>query len=161
MQQPDLPPEYLMRPVHPADVERIGLQRYRMFTEAGWPDDERMQAMNTAFIPWLESALARGEYFGWMIEHQGEPVAGLGMFWLSWPPHPLDAGTRRGYLLNIYTEPAHRGKGLASALVRQGLATSRAAGVTVTALHATKIGRPLYESLGFSGSSEMFWIEPA
>ena len=149
---------YTLRAVTPTDAERIASHRLRMFLEAGWADDTDMQAMNTHFLPWLRERLANGVYFGWFAMHGEVVAAGLGMFWLEWPPHPLDPGTKRGYILNVYTEPAHRRLGLFKLLMERATATSREHGARVTALHATAIGRPLYEMLGFKGTSEMFLI---
>jgi ribosomal protein S18 acetylase RimI-like enzyme len=75
--------------------------------------------------------------------------------------HPLDPRQdKRGYLLNVYVEPEHRRKRLASHLIDQALAEARKQKIRVVALHSTDEGRPLYESNGFRRTNEMFYVEP-
>jgi ribosomal protein S18 acetylase RimI-like enzyme len=80
---------------------------------------------------------------------------------LDWPPHPLDpTSSHRGYLLNVYVEPAHRRKHIASHLIELALAEARHRRIRVVALHSTDAGRALYESNGFRATNEMFYVEP-
>ena len=55
----------------------------------------------------------------------------------------------------IYTLPAWRGQGIATALIDQVLAFLRAEGVPAASLHATDASRPIYERVGFVSSNEM------
>ena len=60
---------------------------------------------------------------------------------LDWPPHPLDPRQeKRGYLLNVYVEPEHRRKKLASQLIDQALSEARKQKIRVVALHSTDAG---------------------
>jgi GNAT superfamily N-acetyltransferase len=58
----------------------------------------------------------------------------------------------------VATRPELRGRGLAGGLLGQALADARAAGATTSSLVATKLGRPLYERLGYRavGTVEMW-----
>jgi ribosomal protein S18 acetylase RimI-like enzyme len=58
----------------------------------------------------------------------------------------------------VATDPEARGRGLASGLMRRALADGRERGCEVTTLQATKLGRPLYERLGYRaiGTIEMW-----
>ena len=49
----------------------------------------------------------------------------------------------------VATVPAARGLGLAAGLMRRALADGRARGCEVSTLQATKLGRPVYERLGY------------
>ena len=66
----------------------------------------------------------------------------------------------RGYILNMYVDPAHRRQGLAKHLVQLCLDESRRRGLRVATLHASDAGRPLYESFGFAPTNEMFYFHP-
>jgi GNAT superfamily N-acetyltransferase len=55
----------------------------------------------------------------------------------------------------MYTAPAHRRQGIARRVVETIVEWCRAEGFTAIALHASKAGRPLYESFGFQPTSEM------
>jgi ribosomal protein S18 acetylase RimI-like enzyme len=58
----------------------------------------------------------------------------------------------------VATAPDVRGRGLASGLMRRALADGRERGCEVTTLQATKVGRPVYEGLGYRpfGAIEMW-----
>ena len=77
---------------------------------------------------------------------------------MDWPPHVLPSertGTKRAYLLNVYTEPKHRVKGLSRALVQKAIEWCAANDLNVVSLHASKFGKHLYESLKFEPTNEM------
>jgi ribosomal protein S18 acetylase RimI-like enzyme len=58
----------------------------------------------------------------------------------------------------VATTPSARVRGLAAGLMRRALADGRARGCDVTTLQATKLGRPVYERLGYRslGAIEMW-----
>jgi ribosomal protein S18 acetylase RimI-like enzyme len=150
-----------IRAATPADAAVITHHRRRMFVDAGRQDNRVLDVMAEHFQPWVETRLADGRYFGWLTTEDGKVIAGAGLIVLDWPPHPLDPRQdKRGYLLNVYVEPEHRRKKLASQLIDQALAEARRQKVRVVALHSTDAGRPLYESNGFRGTNEMFYVEP-
>jgi ribosomal protein S18 acetylase RimI-like enzyme len=152
---------YQIRAATPADAAVITHHRRRMFVDAGRQDNRVLDVMAEYFKPWVETRLADGRYLGWLTSENGTVVAGAGLIVLDWPPHPLDPRQdKRGYLLNVYVEPEHRRKKLASQLIDQALAAARKQKIRVVALHSTDEGRPLYESNGFRRTNEMFYVEP-
>ncbi len=152
---------YEIRVATPADAAVITHHRRRMFVDAGRQDNRILDVMAEHFQPWVESRLADGRYLGWLTSADGRVIAGAGLIVLDWPPHPLDPRQdKRGYLLNVYVEPEHRRKRLASHLIDQALAEARKQKIRVVALHSTDAGEPLYESNGFRRTNEMFYVEP-
>lgn len=147
---------YSLRPVSQDDLELICLQRARMFEDAGTAD-EVLAPMTGAFREWLRPRLATGAYFGWIaaLEDQ-QPVGGVGMMAIDWPPHPSHPlQSARGYILNLFVEPEHRGRGVARALMERTRQEASRRGLDYMILHATEMGRPLYEKLGWRQTSEM------
>jgi ribosomal protein S18 acetylase RimI-like enzyme len=152
---------YQIRVATPADAAIITHHRRRMFVDAGRRDNRILDVMAEYFKPWVETRLADGRYLGWLTTDGGKVIAGAGLIVLDWPPHPLDPRQdKRGYLLNVYVEPEHRRKKLASHLIDQALAEARKQKIRVVALHSTDAGKPLYESNGFRRTDEMFYVEP-
>jgi GNAT superfamily N-acetyltransferase len=146
---------YSTRDVLPSDLDRICLHRELMFAASGRSRDA-LKPMTEAFRPWLAPRLASGDYFGWMIEHDGVVVAGLGMIVIDWPPHPNHPTQDvRGYILNVFVEPEHRRRGLAEQLMARAKAEGERRGLAFLALHATEMGRPMYEKLGWTQTAEM------
>jgi ribosomal protein S18 acetylase RimI-like enzyme len=74
---------------------------------------------------------------------------------MDFPPHWMDSGPVRAYLLNFYVDPAFRGRGYARELLETAVGDARRRGIKVVSLHASKFGRPLYESSGFETTNEM------
>jgi GNAT superfamily N-acetyltransferase len=147
-----------IRPTTLEDVATIAEHRHRMFVDDGIPDDERMRALIDSFIPWVKARIQMGIYSGWFALDGDKVIAGVGMMTIDWPPHPLHLEPLRGYLLNVYTDPAYRGKGIAKCLVKKAMEEAVRRKISVVTLHASKMGRPVYEKLGFNGTTEMRWI---
>jgi GNAT superfamily N-acetyltransferase len=129
-----------------------------MFVDSGQADDARMGAVIAQFEPWVRERLVSGSYVGWLTSPLSEPgsiVAGAGLLLMDFPPHFLDAGSVRGYLLNFYVDPEWRGHGLAYRLLRTAVEETKRLGIGVVSLHASVFGKPLYERNGFRQSNEM------
>jgi ribosomal protein S18 acetylase RimI-like enzyme len=69
------------------------------------------------------------------------------------PPAASNLSGKEGYVLNMWTDPAHRRRGIGAAVLREIVAHARAARIGRLRLHATDAGRRLYEQFGFNGSS--------
>lgn len=113
--------------------------------------------MAEPFAAWLEPRLADGRYFGFMAQtDNGEVVGGVGLMEIDWPPHPAHPEEcRRGYVLNVFVEPSHRGRGIARALMEASEAAFRERGITYAILHATEAGRSCYDRMDWSPTTEM------
>jgi GNAT superfamily N-acetyltransferase len=62
---------------------------------------------------------------------------------------------RQGLIVNVFTEPEWRRRGLARLLMEEILAWSREKGLESLTLHASDDGRALYQQLGFIATDEM------
>ena len=65
---------------------------------------------------------------------------------------------RRAHLMNVYSAPEYRGQGIAKKMVTMLIEEAWNRGATEISLDATKMGRPLYEKLGFYNSTEAMAI---
>src|SRR5690242_1950801 len=112
--------------------------------------------MQEASARYFGRSLVDGYYCGWMAETaQGRVVAGGGVAIVHWPGSPAFPETRRGWILNIYTEPEHRHRGVAKRIMRTTTDWCRAEGFVYVSLHSSQFGRRLYEQLGFQPTNEM------
>ena len=98
--------------------------------------------------------LPAGTYVAWVVEAASadgpaQIVAGGGATLIPWPPGPRYPGHRLAFVYNVYTEPAHRGRGLARRVMDAIHEFCRAEGIGSLALNASTSGQPLYESLGY------------
>ena len=142
-----------------ADSALISTHRKAMFADAGDAPVPVLEAMSQKFEPWVRRMLNEGKYIGWISRDGDRPVASAGLLILDWAPHFLDPDSEyRGYILNVFVEPEYRRRGLARTLVEHCLAEARQRHIGVVALHASDAGRPVYASMGFRATSEMFHV---
>jgi len=146
---------FTFRPVSSRDVAAVCRHRRIMFEEMGW-DKAALDPAMASFAVWVEARIAQDAYFGFMTEFNGEVIGGIGLMLLDWPPHPFHpASNKRGYILNVFVEPAFRRHGLATQLMQLADEEFRRRGINYIVLHASKQGRPVYERLGWLTSPEM------
>jgi GNAT superfamily N-acetyltransferase len=146
---------FTIRRATPDDVGIIAEHRARMFQDTGRLDDDRAAAMIELLKPIMRPMLASGEYNGWLATAENEMVvAGAGAQVRTLLPRPETAVAREALVVNVYVEPGYRRLGLARRLMADILAWGREQGIERVSLHASAMGRPLYESLGFAPSNE-------
>ena len=61
---------------------------------------------------------------------------------------------KRAHLMNVYTRSEYRRQGIARKMVEMLIEKTWEKGATEISLDATAMGRPLYESMGFTDSTE-------
>jgi GNAT superfamily N-acetyltransferase len=151
-----------LRRATPPDASIITTQRHQMFANNEFATEARYAEMNLAFEPWVRERLADGRYVGLFLEepattHEDKPIilAACGIFYMDFPPHYLAPNPIRAYLLNFYTAPEARGHGLATQLLQHAVDECKKANVQGITLHASKLGRPIYEKFGFTQNNEM------
>ena len=156
---------FSLRKATVADADVIARHRALMFEEMQELAPARADELREKTSRYLREALARGEYVGWLAIPKDAPgtiVAGAGVQVRNTLPHPrepVDAPHgRQAIVLNVYTEPAWRGRGAAELLMRQVMAWAGESGMHTLVLHASDAGRPLYERLGFVATNEMRFI---
>jgi GNAT superfamily N-acetyltransferase len=147
--------DYRIQPAGAEAADAIVEHRRAMFSDMGHRDSAALDAMCAAFRPWLAARLESGEYLSWVAVAENRIVAGLGLWLMDWPPHLIGPGARRGNILNVYTQPDFRRRGIARALMETALDWCRVNGIRAVILHASDDGRPLYESMGFLPTNEM------
>jgi GNAT superfamily N-acetyltransferase len=144
-----------IRRATPDDVRIIAAHRACMFADMGKIDGERAAALIELLTRILGPMLASGEYHGWLaIAGNGTVAAGAGVQVRTLLPRPETDVAREALVVNVYVEPAYRRHGLARRLMADILAWGREQGIERVSLHASSMGRSLYESLGFAPSNE-------
>ena len=151
---PELAPGYSIRAATQIDIPVLVHHRLSMFNEMGVTIDAPM--LSVAFDAWLKVHLPTGTYRAWLVEHQRVVVAGGGITLLMWPPGPREHSGRLPIVYNVYTEPPHRRRGLAKALMETIQDWCRTAGYNSVGLAASPDGRRLYESLGYRESQQPY-----
>ena len=150
-------PGYRVRPATLADVEVLVHHRIGMFADMGTELDASV--VGGAFRQWLGKMMPEGIYQAWLVETDGgEVVAGGGITVLPWPPGPHTLTNRIAFVYNVYTEHAHRQRGLARRVMETIHEWCRANRIGAVLLNASQAGQPLYESLGYRASPSMMMV---
>ena len=153
--------DYSIRQAVIDDAKVIARHRAAMFRDMGdLSGDDVLRLENAAFVH-LRQMMAERRYLGWLVEREGEVVAGAGMIISQLLPRPgAIEGGAQALIANVYCEPEHRRRGLARALMMAMLDWCKRARMAKVVLHASPDGRPLYESMGFVQTNEMRWQGP-
>lgn len=151
---------YTIRLATAADAATITRHRRRMFEDMGDADYIQSTTIDASYHAWVGQRLEDGRYVGWLMTGaNGAVMGGAGVEIRERAPHPLGLATRYAYIVNVYVEPDYRRKGIARTLLQTILDWCAQENLNIIALHASDSGRPLYESLGFTASTEMRLIQ--
>jgi len=155
-------PAVLIRPAASDDIPTVVEFRSRMFRELGWSDESRLAQVAPLADEYLRAQFAEGGCTGFVAEKPAvsasespEIVATVVIVWQSVPPSPRNLAGRQAYVLGMYVMPDYRRAGIARQLMEATLECATAAGVPVITLHASHVGKALYEQLGFRPTPEM------
>jgi len=140
----------------PADVDLLAQQRGAMFLAMGRVPEGEVDALVQASRPWFQGLMDRNEYVGWYALHGERIVACGGIHLRDDPPRVSSYRIGRwGHIINIFTEPEYRRRGLARMMMEIILDWAEAEKLDRVTLTAAPAARGLYESLGFTATADM------
>jgi GNAT superfamily N-acetyltransferase len=156
--------QYTIRQATVRDAPVIARHRVGMFRDMGQvPTDVLATTLLETSSVAIDALLRGGSYVGWFaIDESDRVLAGAGAQVLPQLPRishdevSVDNGALL-LVLNVYTEPAFRGMGIARALMNTLMDWAKVEGFDRVLLHAADAGRPLYQSLGFVPTNHMRW----
>lgn len=158
------PTTYTIRQATVGDAAIIAHHRVAMFRDMGdVPTDALAAELLSKSTTALTALLREDTYVGWLaVDSTERVIAGAGVHVKPQLPrishdHARVVAAPVPLVVNVYTDPAWRGQGIARALMQRLMAWARAQGADRVLLHASDAGRPLYQSLGFVPTNEMRW----
>ena len=144
------------------DADIISWHRARMFQDMGDVSHEAFEILRAKARTRLEQWIHGGDYIGWLATPADQPeviVAGAGVQLQPILPRPVNLLTvgegRQGTIVNVFTEPEWRRRGIAGLLIQEIIVWSRNEQLDRLILHASDEGRSIYEKLGFVATNEM------
>lgn len=152
---PEAPRHFTIREATPADIPEILRQRRRMYEDMRYDDAAALDQMTTLTSAYLAEHMPDGSFRAWLASVEDRVVAGGAVVITPWPAHAYDLECRRATILNVYTDPEYRRRGIARRLMQTMIDWCKREGLARVTLHASDDGRHLYESLGFEDSNEM------
>lgn len=137
-----------------ADREALIHLRLALFRDLGELRDEaEAPTITTILAHYFDEEMPPGRFHAWLaFDDAGVAIGSGGLIFIQKPPMPSNDSGREAYLMNMYTAPSWRGRGVARAIVGAILAFAREAGISTVRLHASVPGRPVYERAGFKAT---------
>ena len=99
---------------------------------------------------YYETCFLEDSHAAWLV-FDGEEVVGTGAvsFYQVMPTYHNPSG-KKAYIMNLYTRPAYRRRGIAYRVLELLTAEAEMRQIDAVTLEATAAGRPLYEAFGFT-----------
>lgn len=158
------PLRYCIRPAVVGDAAVIAYHRVAMFRDMGQvPTVELASELLQASTSALTALFREGSYVGYLaVGAEDDVIGGAGVHLRPQIPRISSDGTYVvtrpvALMVNVYTEPQWRRRGVARDLVVTLMRWAAGEGLDQMVLHASDAGRSLYTSLGFAGTNEMRW----
>ena len=149
-------PGYSVRRATVRDLDVLVRHRRGMFEDMGGHDPERLDLHDRSYRRWARQRLRTKRFLAWVAVTSGGDAVASGAVWLQdVQPNPRIGLGPVPYLLSMYTVREHRGKGLASRIVREAMRWAKREGYPRMTLHASDMGRGVYLRLGWERTWEM------
>lgn len=124
------------------------------------PEDADMSVLEQTNRLYYEHAIPAGEHIACLVYVDGA-LAGCGGACINRQmPSPECANGLSAYLMNIYTRPTFRGKGIGSSIVEWLVEQCWQHEVSRINLQATADGRGIYEKCGFTAMNDFMELLP-
>ena len=132
------------------DLEFLTEIRIRVLRAAnGLEEDADLSEVKRQTHAYYRQALQDGSHTSYLV-FDGERLAGAGgVSYYTVMPTCHNPSGKKAYIMNMYTEPKYRRKGIAFRTLELLVADAKEKGITAISLEAAKMGRPLYEKFGF------------
>lgn len=118
------------------------------------PDDTDMSEVREQSYQYYKKALCDGTHVAYLVFDKDEKDLFVGAggvrFYQVMPTYHNPSGNK-AYIMNMYTVPQYRRKGIAYHTLDLLVCEAKNRGVTAISLETTDMGRPLYEKYGFVG----------
>lgn len=98
---------------------------------------------------YYKRALCDGSHTAYLVFEENDFVGAGGISFFQVMPTYHNPTGRKAYIMNMYTRPEYRRKGIAYKTLDLLVKEAKDRGITAISLEATAMGRPLYEKYGF------------
>jgi GNAT superfamily N-acetyltransferase len=132
----------------PADVESLVSLRAAFLAELTGCDPEDRSLLN-AMSRYFSATVPTGQFIAYLAVVDRRAVATSGLIIRQNPPSAKNLEGREAFVLNVYTLPAWRGRGIATMLLERTIAAARDACCGRVVLHAAPRAVPIYLRAGF------------
>ncbi len=140
-----------IRRVGEDDIPAMTAARLNYLTEMqGARPEAYMKELKVKLQQFFAQTMKEGSFFALLAYYDGKAVSYGAMVLKKIPGDLNQSSYLEGDILNMYTLPEYRRKGISSLILRQLLTEAKTMGVSKVALHCSKDGEPLYRKFGFT-----------
>jgi GNAT superfamily N-acetyltransferase len=138
------------RKAGPEDIDKLVRMRLEFLQEVQpkeiWSESEELSANMKQYF---SENMASGCFSAWIAVENGETVGTSGLYFYTLPPSYKNKSGKVAYIMNMYTKPEYRGRRIAPTLFGKLIEECKERGCKKISLHATAMGKPVYEKFGF------------
>jgi GNAT superfamily N-acetyltransferase len=133
------------------DIPTLVDYRVRFLSELySHPEDDETRVLRKSLQEYFTKAIASTNFIAWLAEYDGKIIGTSGMVVWQIPAEygGVESG-KLGYLLNFYTIPEARRKGICTRLLNELIEEAKLLGLKYLHLHTSKDGINIYRKAGF------------
>jgi GNAT superfamily N-acetyltransferase len=133
------------------DIPALVDYRVRFLNELNHhSENHETKILRESLLEYFNRAIPSNDFIAWLAEYDGKIIATSGMVVQQIPARygGVESG-KLGYLLNFYTIPKARRKGIGTLLLGKLIEEAKSLGLKYLYLHASKDGINIYRKAGF------------
>lgn len=143
---------YRLATIH--DINTLADLRKQQLADEGISEDKDIDVeLHNFFMKKMKD----GTLVEWVAEENNVIIATAAIVFYEFPPSYTNESGIKGYITNMYTAPAYRGRGIAVSLLHKLITEAKERKVEYLWLSASKMGRPVYQKIGFKDSYD--WMD--
>ena len=132
------------------DLELLTKTRIEVLKAANkLPGDIDMREVQKHTCDYYRKALCDGTHIAYFVWDENRFAGCGGVSFFQVMPTYRNPSGKKAYIMNMYTAPAYRRRGIAYKTLEMLVREAKRRGITAISLEATAMGRPLYEKYGF------------
>lgn len=140
-----------IREIGTSEVETLTTYRIAYLTELqGEQSEEYQLKLRQELNDYFTQALAEKRFFAYLAELKGEILSFGAMVIKKIPGDFNQSSYLEGDILNMFTVPFARRKGISAMILQQLINEAKNRGISKISLHTSKDGEKLYRKFGFS-----------
>ena len=113
-------------------------------------DEADLSEVKEPSFHYYKKALGLGTHIAYLIFDQDRFVGAGGISFYQVMPTCHNPSGNKAYIMNMYTSPEYRRKGIAYKVLDMLVKDAKSMGILAISLEATVMGLPLYEKYGFT-----------
>jgi GNAT superfamily N-acetyltransferase len=140
-----------IREIGTSEVETLTTYRMAYLTELqGEQSEEYQLKLRQELNDYFTQALTEKRFFAYLAELKGEILSFGAMVIKKIPGDFNQSSYLEGDILNMFTVPFARRKGISAMILQQLINEAKNRGISKISLHTSKDGEKLYRKFGFS-----------